>query len=146
MIIPVAPSWLEFMPPGILYVLCLWPWHLFNKLVWCCKTCSCPSNKQIPMGTNHIEWYHLTYLTCICEAYFYVLCPCLLCLCTLLFYGQPSKSLVDRQGYLPISLPSCFTAADFVMALNSLDDSAVPKKIHRCIFFFCHPNEREARA
>lgn len=93
-------------------------------------------SEQIPMGTNYIEWYHLTYLTCICEVYFYVLCPCLLCLSTLLFYGQPSKSPVDRRGYLPISLPPCFTAADFVMALNSLDDSAVPKKIHCCIFYY----------
>lgn len=98
------------------------------------------------MGTNYIEWHHLTYLTCICEVYFYVLCPCLLCLCTLLFYGQPSKSPVDRQGYLPISLPSCFTAADFVMALNSLDDSAVPKKdtlLHFFIYLFFLSPKRE---
>lgn len=45
------------------------------------------------------------------------------------------------RGYLPISLPSCFTAADFATALNPRDDSVVPKKTH-CCFFFPSPNKR----
>lgn len=56
-------------------------------------------------------------------------------------------SPADRRAYLPISLPSCFTAA---MALNSLDDSVVPKKTHKDIavffflffFFLSSPKER----
>lgn len=52
-----------------------------------------------------------------------------------LFYGQPYKSLGVRQGYLLVSLPSCFTATDFMMVLNSLDDSVVPQKRNIAIFF-----------
>lgn len=62
---------------------------------------------------------------------------------SLLFYDHPFESPVDRQGYLPTSRLSCFTAADFVMALNSLDDSVVPKKDTLLLFFPCHPT-REA--
>lgn len=64
--------------------------------------------------------------------------------CTCLFTASPTK-VVDRQGYLPVSLPSCFTAADFIMALNPLDYFLVPPEKELCccfvFLFFCHPNE-----
>lgn len=63
--------------------------------------------------------------------------------CTCLFTASPTK-VADRQGYLLDSLPSCFTAADFIMVLNPLDYFLVPpkKELYCFFFFFRHPNEK----
>lgn len=128
--------------------MCFWPGYTRSiKKSGAVKHTDSLKYEEKPVGTNYFESYDLTCLT-----WNIFLCTFLLLsswqyqaksLHSLLFYSQPFESLVDGQGYLPISLPSCFTAADFVMALNSLDESVVPKKKHCCIFFFfCHPNER----
>lgn len=118
-----------------LYVSCL-------KEITCCKTCSFASQLCWIISLD-IPWH--VYANCI------FLCTLLLLSLwqhpaksphPLLLYGRRFESLLDRQAYLPISLPSCFTAADFAMALNSLDDSVVPKKKH-CCFFFSPVTQRE---
>lgn len=94
---------------------------------------------------NHIYWHTLK---CVCKMYIFIyFSPIVLMIASskvsytrCCFMASPLKSQGDRQAYLQIRLSSCFTGADFVMALNSLNDYVGPKNPHCC--FFLSPKER----
>lgn len=106
--------------------------------------------EQKPVGANYVESYLLTYIVMrVWNVYLYVLCllwqhPAK-SLPWLLFYGHPLESPVDRQAYLLISLPSCFTAADFTAPHRDGPQFSrwLPKKKHCCFFSPVFVTQRE---